>query len=73
VKILTQVVLREGESFDNMLKRFRKKVSRSRILSDVKKKRFYVSKSEQRHRALRKAISRERKRQRKLDRRLRRY
>jgi small subunit ribosomal protein S21 len=56
-----------------MLKRFRKKVSRSRILSEVKKRRFYVSKSEKRHRALRKAISRERKRQRKLARRLRRY
>jgi len=70
---LTQVVLREGESFDSMLKRFRKKVSRSRILSEVKKKRFYVSKSEKRHRALRKAINRERKRQRKLESRLRRY
>jgi len=70
---LTHVVIRDGESFDSMLKRFRKKVSRSRILSEVKKRRFYVSKSEKRHRALRKAISRERKRQRKLDRRLRRY
>lgn len=70
---MTQVVLREGESFDSMLKRFRKKVSRSRILSEVKKKRFYVSKSEKRHRALRKAINRERKRQRKLESRLRRY
>lgn len=70
---MTHVVIRDGESFDSMLKRFRKKVSRSRILSEVKKRRFYVSKSEKRHRALRKAISRERKRQRKLDRRLRRY
>jgi small subunit ribosomal protein S21 len=73
VNLLTQVVLREGESFDSVLKRFRKKVSRSRILSEVKKKRFYVSKSEKRHRALRKAINRERKRQRKLESRLRRY
>jgi small subunit ribosomal protein S21 len=70
---LTQVTFREGESFDSMLKRFRKKVSRSRVLSEVKKRRFYVSKSEKRHRALRKAISRERRRQRKLERRLRRH
>jgi len=69
---LTKVTLHDGESFDSLLKRFRKKVSRARILSEVRKRRFYVSKSEQRHRALRKAINRERRRQRKVRRRLRR-
>jgi len=69
---VTQVVLKDGESFDSLLKRFRKKVTRSRILSEVKKKRYYVSKSEKRHRARLKAINRERKRQRKVRRRLRR-
>jgi small subunit ribosomal protein S21 len=69
---VTQVVLQDGESFDSLLKRFRKKVTRSRILSEVKKKRYYVSKSEKRHRARLKAINRERKRQRKVRRRLRR-
>jgi small subunit ribosomal protein S21 len=67
------VQVREGESFDSLLKRFRKKVTRERILSEVRKRRFFVSKSEKRHKALRKAINRERKRQRKLRRRLRRY
>jgi small subunit ribosomal protein S21 len=67
---VTQVVLQDGESFDSLLKRFRKKVTRSRILSEVKKRRYYVSKSEKRHRARRKAVNRERRRQRKVRRRL---
>jgi len=62
---LTQVVLKPGESQESLLKRFRKKVSKARILSDVRKKRFFVSKSAQRRAARRKAERRERKRQRK--------
>jgi small subunit ribosomal protein S21 len=69
---VTHVVLREGESFDSLLKRFRKAVVRERILSEVRKRRYYVSKSEQRHKALRKAINRERRRRRKVQSRLRR-
>ena len=69
---MTHVVRKKGESLDRLLKRFRKAVTRSRILSDVKKKRYFISKSEKRHRALRKAINRERKRQHKVRRRLRR-
>jgi small subunit ribosomal protein S21 len=69
---VTKVVLHKGESFNSLLKRFRKKVTRSRILSEVKKKRYHVSKSQKRHRARLKAINRERKRQRKVRRRLRR-
>jgi ribosomal protein S21 len=38
-------------------------VIRDRILSDAKKRRFFVSKSEQRRIALRKAIRRERRRE----------
>ena len=49
--------------------RFRKMVIRDRVLSDVKKKRFFVSKSDQRRIAQRKAIRRERKRQWRLKRR----
>ncbi len=67
---MTHVILRDGESFDSLLKRFRKAVTRERILSDVRKRRYYVSKSEERHKALRKAIVRERRRQRKVDQRL---
>lgn len=59
---MTRVELRRGESPESLLKRFRKRVTRDRILSDAKKKRFFVSKSEQRRIALRKAKRRERKR-----------
>ena len=60
---MTKVVLRSGESQESLLRRFRKKVTRDRILSDAKKKRYFVSKSEQRRIAQRKAVRRERRRQ----------
>jgi len=65
---VTRVVLRPGESQESLLKRFRKKVARARILSAAKKKRYFVSKSEQRRRARLKAIRRERQRQRRSQR-----
>jgi len=70
---LTSVELRDGESQESLLRRFRKRVTRDRILSDVKKKRFFVSKSEKRRRARLKAVRRERQRQRKERRRYRAY
>jgi small subunit ribosomal protein S21 len=45
-----------------LLKRFRKKVTRDKVLSEARKRRFFMSKSEQRRIALRKAIRRERRR-----------
>lgn len=59
---MTRVVLRPGESPESLLRRFRKKVTQDRILSDAKRKRYFVSGSEQRRVALRKARRRERKR-----------
>jgi small subunit ribosomal protein S21 len=70
---MTRVVLRTNESPESLLKRFRKRVTRDRILSDAKKKRYFVSKSEQRRMALRKAKRRERKRLWRQQRRQRRY
>ena len=67
---MTRVTSRSGESPESLLRRFRKKVTRDRILSDAKKKRYFVSKSEQRRISLRKARRRERKRQWKLESRL---
>ena len=60
---MTKVVLRSGESIEGLLKRFRKTVIRDKVLSDVKKKRYFVSNSQKRRLALRKAQRRERKRQ----------
>ena len=50
------VLLRSGESQEALLRRFRKAVSRSRILSTHRKKRWFVSKGEQRRREREKAI-----------------
>jgi small subunit ribosomal protein S21 len=60
---VTKVVSRDGESPESLLRRFRKMVTQDGILSTVKRKRFFVSKSEQRRIARRKAVRRERKRQ----------
>lgn len=57
------VVLRSGESQDQLLKRFRKKVAKSGILSTVRRKRWYVSKSELRRIQKKKAIRRIKRRQ----------
>jgi small subunit ribosomal protein S21 len=59
---MTKVYLRQGESPENLLKRFRKKVTRDRVLSEAKKRRYFVSKSEQRRIAKRKAQRKERRR-----------
>ena len=70
---MTTVLLKPGESQEQLLKRFRKKVQRDRVMTDVRKKRFFLSNSEKRRIALRKAERRERKRRRRMERRGRRY
>nr|BAL53027.1 hypothetical conserved protein [uncultured Chloroflexota bacterium] len=57
------VVLRPGESQEQLLKRFRKKVVRSGVLSIVRRKRWFVSKSEQRRMEEKKALRRLKRRQ----------
>jgi small subunit ribosomal protein S21 len=73
VSQLATVTLRPGESQEQLLKRFRKKVQRERVLSDVKKTRFFMSNSEKRRLALRKAKRRQRRRELKRMRWQRRY
>jgi small subunit ribosomal protein S21 len=58
------VVLRPNESQDQLLKRFRKKIAKSGILSTVRRKRWFVSKSELRRIQKKKSIRRIRRRQR---------
>jgi small subunit ribosomal protein S21 len=64
---MTTVVLRPNESQEQLLKRFRKKVVKSGILSTVRRKRWFVSKSELRRIQRKKAIRRLKRRQRKID------
>ncbi len=60
---MTRVTLRPNESQDQLLKRFRKKVAKSGILSTVRRKRWFVSKSELRRINKKKAIRRHKRRQ----------
>jgi small subunit ribosomal protein S21 len=62
VRGLATVSLRPNESQDQLLKRFRKKVAKSGILSTVRRKRWFVSKSELRRIQKKKAIRRIRRR-----------
>jgi small subunit ribosomal protein S21 len=63
VRQLASVTLRPNESQDQLLKRFRKKVAKSGILSTVRRKRWFVSKSELRRINKKKAIRRIKRRQ----------
>ncbi|MHB8134506.1 MAG: 30S ribosomal protein S21 [Anaerolineaceae bacterium] len=57
------VTLRQSESQDSLLKRFRKKVVKSGVLSTVRRKRWFVSKSETRRVENKKATRRMKRRQ----------
>jgi small subunit ribosomal protein S21 len=63
VKQLAIVRIRNGESQDQLLKRFRKKVVKSGVLSTVRKKRWFVSKSEQRRMERKKSARRIKRKQ----------
>jgi small subunit ribosomal protein S21 len=63
---MATVVLRPNESQDQLLRRFRKKVAKSGILSTYRRKRWFVSKSELRRIERKKAIRRIKRRARKM-------
>ena len=60
---MASVVLRPNESQDQLLKRFRKKVVKSGVLSTVRRKRWFISKSELRRVEKKKAVRRVKRRQ----------
>jgi small subunit ribosomal protein S21 len=55
------VELRTGESQESLLKRFRKEIIKARVLSTYRKKRWFVSKGEQRRIAKQRAIRKARR------------
>ncbi|MFN2222258.1 MAG: 30S ribosomal protein S21 [Chloroflexota bacterium] len=61
---MVKVEKRANESDEQLLRRFRKQVSKSRILSDLRRKRWHMSKSEVRRLKREKAIRRLRRRKR---------
>ncbi|MEZ4670495.1 MAG: 30S ribosomal protein S21 [Anaerolineae bacterium] len=62
---MASVTLKPNESQEALLRRFRKKVTNSGVLSTVRRKRWHISKSELRRIEKKKAIRRSRRRQRK--------
>ena len=62
VSFLTTVHLRSNETQEQLLRRFRKKVAKSGVLSTVRRKRWFVSKSELRRIQKKKAIRRYKRR-----------
>ena len=60
---MVHVERRQGETEEQLLKRFRKKVAKSRILTDARRKRWYLSPSEQCRIEKKKALRRARRRQ----------
>lgn len=55
---MTNVVLRPNESQDQLMRRFRKKVVRSGILGTIRKKRWFVSRTEERRMEAKKSARR---------------
>ena len=51
----------EGENFDSLLRRFTQKVKRDGILSEYKRKRFFVSKSVEKREKMKKSQQRQRR------------
>jgi small subunit ribosomal protein S21 len=58
------VKLRRGESQERLLRRFRRAVQRARILSEVRRRRHFISKGEERRFRHKRALRRIRRRER---------
>ena len=63
---MVKVNKRDNESINKLISRFRKKVTRSKVLSEHRKRRFFTSKSEERRIAKKKAIRKMNQRNRNL-------
>ena len=62
---MAHVTLKPNETQESLLRRFRKRVTNSGIMSTVRRKRWHISKSELRRIEKKNAIRRSRRRQRK--------
>ncbi len=59
--IFLQVTQEDGESFEALLRRFSQKVKRAGVLSEYKRKRFFVSKGVERREKMKKSQQRQRR------------
>ena len=58
---MTFVIRRDDESFDSLLRRFRKKVNQDRLKTELRKRRYFITKGEAARIAKRKGIQRSRR------------
>ena len=63
MRVLARVVLRPNESQEQLLRRFRKQVVKDGTLSTLRRKRWFISKSELRRIEKKKAIRRSHQRE----------
>jgi small subunit ribosomal protein S21 len=61
-----EVTIQDGENLERALRRFKRKVQRSGLYSELRKRRYYEKPSAQRKRKREAAIRRERRRQRRV-------
>ena len=59
---MSEVIVRESESLDTALKRFKRQCQRAGIIADIRKHEFYEKPSERRKRKLQAARKRENQR-----------
>lgn len=62
--IVLEVIVQDGDNLERALRKFKRKVQRSGLYSELRKRRFYEKPSAQRKRKREAAIRRERRRQR---------
>ena len=58
---MTFVIRRDDESIDSLLRRFRKKVNQDRLKTELRKRRYFITKGEAARIAKRKGIQRSRR------------
>ena len=66
MNILTKVIIRDNESIDRALKRFKRKVEQTGILKEIRKREYYLKPSIKKKLKSRTAEARNRKREKRL-------
>ncbi|MDF1514625.1 MAG: 30S ribosomal protein S21 [Anaerolineae bacterium] len=61
---MTFVISRDDESFDSLLRRFRKRVNQDKLKTELKKRRYFVTKGEAARIAKKKGMQRARRKSR---------
>jgi small subunit ribosomal protein S21 len=58
---MTQVLREQGEAFEGLLRRFKKAVQQDRVLTEIRRRRFYEKPSQERKRQAARKLRKSRK------------